>query len=489
MRPYMGLAYSWSILLIATVAYIVVLAPRQPPAAQPLCDSTRAFLQGMNQKMFVDVYAVPVDGATRAAADHVVALMGRYREAAAGKLSFDVFREDDDATRGRAATEHVFPEDYAAAAGEKKQALLGIAFTYAGEHDVIAFVPPAQADTLEVFATQKMEELVRRAEGPKVRVGVVVGHGEVRLDAPDLVPGGAYTMAGIVAQSFPWIELVEVELSRPVDASLDGLLVQQPQVDYTDDELARIDDFVMKGKTLAVFAGAVNVRPGDATMAATIASHGLSRLTGGYGIGIADDVVFDFGEYYESPELAGLPARRFPDMPLVVDRAKPDDSFLDPAFLPFAPLHGIVLPFASSLVLAPDKQPQAKIRVVARTSPHASHVTDAHVSLDPERDFAPFEGRGRFDLGAVAVGTLHSAFAAGRTSEKPARVLVLSSAAFMANPFVRAGEGEALQQIGKAYAKALVTPLALTLEATLEWAATSPGEAACHENILRRGGK
>ena len=39
-----------------------------------------------------------------------------------------------------------------------------------------------------------------------------------------------------------------------VDENLDGLIITQPGKDLTEKELRRIDQFVMKGKSLAVIA-------------------------------------------------------------------------------------------------------------------------------------------------------------------------------------------------------------------------------------------
>src|ERR1019366_2908492 len=97
---------------------------------------------------------------------------------------------------------------------------------------------------------------------------------------------------------FKFYEFVTVDLKAgdaAIDETLDGLIVTQPGKDLTEKELRRIDQFVMKGKTVAIFAGAVNLKAGDATMNATMSTHGLEKLLEGYGITVNKDVILDFG--------------------------------------------------------------------------------------------------------------------------------------------------------------------------------------------------
>ena len=51
----------------------------------------------------------------------------------------------------------------------------------------------------------------------------------------------------------------------------------------------------MKGKSLAIVASAVNVKSGDATMTASLSTHGLEKLLDGYGVEMRKDVLEEFG--------------------------------------------------------------------------------------------------------------------------------------------------------------------------------------------------
>ena len=82
-------------------------------------------------------------------------------------------------------------------------------------------------------------------------------------------------MQTIITQNFPFYTFDDVDLKggdAEIDDDLDGLIITQPGKDLTEKELRRIDQFVMKGKSLAVFASAVNMKANDATMNATLST-------------------------------------------------------------------------------------------------------------------------------------------------------------------------------------------------------------------------
>jgi hypothetical protein len=153
-------------------------------------------------------------------------------------------------------------------------------------------------------------------------------------------------------------------------------------------------------------------------------------------------------------------------------------------------------PFVSSLSLKADKQPGAKGRVVMRSSPFAVHLTGDNADLKPFQKWASkLKGlqQQQFAIGADIEGTLKSAFGEGdkqgveapAESVKPARVFVLASSQFLANPFARAGNGPDMGQYGNMmpnlggneelltvaapYTQQFITPAILVFKNTLDW--------------------
>ncbi len=153
-----------------------------------------------------------------------------------------------------------------------------------------------------------------------------------------------------------------------------------PERDLVDKELDRIDDFVLAGKRIAVVASAVNVRARDSLMHATLSAHGLEKLLAGYGIEMRRDVVEDFGRPFKVEVMtttSSTPlAMRFPPIHHVKDdeRFTGDEQLLDTGFASFFRIPEVPFPFASSLVLHPERQPDLKpgaLRVLARSTPSA----------------------------------------------------------------------------------------------------------------------
>ncbi|HEY6460007.1 MAG TPA: Gldg family protein, partial [Polyangiaceae bacterium] len=279
-----------------------------------------------------------------------------------------------------------------------------------------------------------------------------------------------------------------------------GLIITQPAKDLSEKELRRIDQFVMKGKALAVFVSAVNVKANDATMNATLNTHGLEKLLEGYGVTMNKDVVLDVWRHARVivPTAAGAAGAELQAVLDVQDdsRFTGDEQLVDTSFPCLFRVEEIAVPFASSLSLKQDKQPGTKMQVVMRSSPAAVHLTGETVDLRPFQKWAPkLKGlqQSQFAVAADVEGTLKTAFPDGdkegvdapAQSTKPSRVFVLSSSEFLANPLARAGAGPDMGQFGMMmpglggdeqllmlagpYAQQFVTGSILVFKNTLDW--------------------
>jgi ABC-type uncharacterized transport system involved in gliding motility auxiliary subunit len=330
---------------------------------------------------------------------------------------------------------------------------------------------------------------------------------------------GKYSIQQILTQNFPFYTLIDVDLKsgeNPIDEGLDGLIITQPGKDLTDKELHRIDAFVMKGKSLAVIASAVNIKANDASMNGTLSTHGLEKLLSGYGIEMQKDVLLDFGRPFRvgvwTP--GGPQTARFPPLLDVHDdyRFTGDEQLLDTGFPAFFRIPQVAFPFASSLVIHREKQPNVpedKFKVVARSTPRTLKETGDTVDLKPLRQWRPKGEFSQYNIAATVEGKLKSAFPTGdklgveapAESKSTARVLVISSSQFFANPFARAGNGpdmgqmgmmmpgmggdETLQQLAMPYAQQIVTNMILIAKNTLDWVTGDVDLLAASAKILQ----
>jgi ABC-type uncharacterized transport system involved in gliding motility auxiliary subunit len=330
------------------------------------------------------------------------------------------------------------------------------------------------------------------------------------------------TLQSVILQNFPFYQFVDVDLKNgdaDVDESLDGLIITQPGKEISEKALRRIDAFVMKGKSLVVVASAVNVKASDASMSGTLTMHGLEKLLDGYGIEVRKDVLLEYGRPFRVPMLTpnGLQTVRFPPFLDVQDdsRFTGEEQLLDTSFAAFFRIPQIGFPFASSLVLHRDKQPDVapdKFKVIARSTPRTLRETSETVDLRPLRQWRPKGEFNQFPIAATLEGKLKSAFLDGdkmgveapAESTNPARILVISSSQFFANPFARAGNGpdmggqmgmmmggmgdELLQQIAGAYAQQIITNVILVTKGILDWVTGDVDLLAVSAKIVQEPG-
>lgn len=492
-----------------------------------LSEGSGRLLRGMKGDMTVEAYVTKglpkLDAFVRDLRD----LLQQYKEASKGKFNYVIIEAKDEEQKKKAREaglqeiqvgEGSDTEDKA----EFAKGFMGLVINYGAERDKIPVLSPDNNVGLEFWITNKIREVRDRGDSIKHKIGLLTGHDEIKLSEPNLLPsntGQKPNLQGIISQFFPFYQFVDVDLKNgdaEVDDSLDGLLITQPAKDISDKELRRIDAFVMKGKSLAVVASAVNVKASDASMSGTLSAHGLEKLLDGYGVEMRKDALLEFGRPFRVSvwTQTGPQTVRFPPILDVQDdlRFTGDEQLLDTGFAAFFRIPEIGFPFASSLVVHREKQPDVapdKFKVVARTTPRTTRETGENVDLRPVRQWRP---KGEFNQYPIAVtleGKLKSAFAGQDklgveipdSSANAARVLVISSSQFFANPFARAGNGpdmgqmgmmmpgaggdEQLQQIGQAYAQQIVTNIILITKNLFDWVTGDVDLLAASAKILQ----
>jgi hypothetical protein len=271
----------------------------------------------------------------------------------------------------------------------------------------------------------------------------------------------------------------------------------------------------MKGKSLVVFASAVNVKANDASMNASLNMHGLDKLLGGYGIEVSKDVVLDMWRHVRVivPTMGGMAGAELQQVLQVQDdpRFTGKEQLIDTSFPALFRVQDLAVPFASSLALKPEKQPSAKMKVDMRSTPAAVHLTGESVDLAPFQKWASkLKGlkQDQFAIAADVDGTLKSAFSEGdkigidvpAQSAKPSRVFVLASSQFLANPLARAGNGPDMGQYGQMmpnlggdekllmlagpYTQQFITGSILAFKNTLDWLSGDTDLLAASAKIL-----
>ncbi len=466
-------------------------------------------LRSMKQELAVDAYVTKGLPKLDAFVRDLRSLLQEYKNAGAGKFEYTIIEAKDEDSKKRAKDAGLIEQPFGEASDTDEKAavtqgFMGLIFKYGEQQDVIKFLPPDRTDGLEFWISNKIREIRDKGDEIHHKVGVLSGHDEIKLTEDNLTPHnmGKYAIQQIITQNFPFYSFQDVDLKNgdsEIPDELDGLLITQPGKDLTEKELRRIDQFVMKGKSLAVFAGAVNVKSGDATMSATLSTHGLDKLLDGYGIALNKDAVIDRrGVHLILPTSGGMAQVDMPQVLEVQDdpRFTGEEQLVDTSFPALFRVTDIAVPFVSSLSLKADKQPGTKMHVVMRSSPFSVHLTGDSADLKPFQKWAPkLKGlqQQQFAVGAVVEGTLKSAFPEGdkqgvnapAQSAQPSRVFVLASSQFLSNPLARAGNGPDMGQYGAMmpglggdeqllmmagpYAQQFITGTILVFKNTLDW--------------------
>ena len=528
-------AESWTIVVV--IALILVAVNSLSFFAYVRKDMTKAekytlsegsgrLLRSMKGEMKVEAYVTK--GLPKLDA-FVRDLLQQYKDASKGKFDYKIIEAKDEDTKKKAKEASLAELRFGEGSDTEDKAefavgYMGLVLNYGAEKETIKQLSPDQNQGLEFWITNKIREVRDRGDQIKHKVGVMTGHDEIKLSDANLLPSGGRgspSIQSILTQYFPFYTFVDVDLKNgeaEIDDSLDGLVITQPNKDYTDKELRRIDAFVMKGKSVAVIAGAVNTKAGDASSSATLNTHGLEKLMSGYGIEMRKDAVIDFGRPFRVAMMTpgGAQWARFPP---VIDAhddprfsAEKNEQLLDTSFPAFFRIAPIAFPFSSSLAIHRDKQPEIateKFKVIARTTPRSQRRVGDTVDLKLLQRWAPQKGEfTQYDLAASVEGKLKSSFSGADKmgvnipdkAENPARILVIASSQFFANPFARAGNGpdmqgmpmgmppmgdELLQQFGQYYAQQILTNTILVAKNLMDWVTGDVDLLAASAKILQ----
>ena len=478
-----------------------------------LSQGSGRLVRGLNEPIQVNAYVTrglaQLDTFVRDLTD----LLKEYQRAGNGKFKFTLIEANTDELRQRAKDAGLEPMtsiDANTATGDKAeiaQGYMGIVLKYGTEKEVIPQMSPGMNTGLEFWITNKIREVRDRADKIKHQVGVIANKDELKLTDNNLLARhgqrNSPNLQTILTSNFPFYSFADVDLkdgNEEIQKDLAGIIITQPRKSFSDKELRRIDQFMMRGnKALVIYASAVTLKAQDASMEATLDLHGLEKLTQGYGIDIKKDAVMDYGAQFSFIVPTGtgqFVAIRHPAIARIVDdpRADEKEKLLDTSFAGFFRIPELSFPFASSVELLRNKQPMdVELKVVARTTPQTSITTSDTVDMKLKTDWKPKPPFKQQAVAAYAKGKLRSAFSDAKDesipvperAEQPSRVLVVASSEFITNPFAYAGNGQEmggqfqmlgavggdqlLQQVAQPYAERYLMNTIVSVKNTLDW--------------------
>ena len=427
--------------------------------------SARLVHDGLKQDLQIDIYVTRGLAKHEAFIQDLTDLMGEYETASGGKLKYTVIEAKTD--EQKAAAKEAGLQEAAFGEGSEtgrdqatiSRGFMGMAFKYGSEKESIPILSPDSGQGLEFWITNKIRELRDRADNISTKIGVITGKDEIKLTDTNLVAAqggrGGPSMKGILDQALPFYKIEDVDLQNgdtEINKELAGIIITQPAKDYSEKELRRIDQFMMEGnKALVVFAGAINLKASDAAMKAELNTHGLEKLLDGYGIEMKKEAIMDWGRTMRIPfqtQAGGVGWVRMHGVVQLQHDAglEEKEQTLDSSFAGFFRIDELSFPFPSTLVAHPEKQPGAKMQVVARSTPNTTVDSGETIDLKFTNDIKPKGEFGQRGMAITLEGKLKSAFTgdnqgieAPAESKDKSRILVVSASQFLANPFARAG--------------------------------------------------
>ncbi|MFT5354506.1 MAG: ABC-type uncharacterized transport system involved in gliding motility auxiliary subunit [Polyangiales bacterium] len=329
-------------------------------------------------------------------------ILNEYQAASNGNLRVRFVHPDEEDEKTEASEAGVPLAAFPDISNDRQgvvQGFAGLAFRYLGATEAIPTVEGVEG--LEYLITMKIMEMA----GAKTIVGVVSGHG-----GPTLEEGLAFLRQGLPNM----YELRAVPLTSEIPDDMDALLILAPDVPFEEEELGRLNQYVMGGGSLGVFgAGAQVDLAGQTGPSVATADMNLAPLLSGWGVSIRNDLVMDC--------FAGC--GRVP-----VEQRTPFGTMRVPA--PYPPMPGVALdeevrqhpavfripnaqmPFTNSLELTSAGE-GVQVTTLAHSTEHSWRETSAiDVTPREQSGWRPNGDGGPFPLMIAIEGALPSAFPA-----------------------------------------------------------------------------
>ena len=295
-----------------------------------LSDGSKRLASSLDDQMEIRAYfsedlPPPHNSTERYARD----LLTEYRDASGGKVTLRFIHpqsDEDKQAAERDGVQRVQDQKLESDSFSVHEGYRGISFHYLGDSKAIPRVDTTAGMEYEI--TQTIKELV----GEKIDIGVLTGH-----EGPTLAEGLS-SLKGFL----PTYNFKEVDATKEIPTDLRALLVIHPETALSEAELQHLNQYVMRGGSLAVFGGMLKVEASTGMPTATVADSGLNSLLEKWGAKVEPELVADAQcGRARLPTQLGIPiAVPYPPVPIVMfdekQREHPALFRLDQVALPYA---------------------------------------------------------------------------------------------------------------------------------------------------------
>jgi ABC-type uncharacterized transport system involved in gliding motility auxiliary subunit len=428
-----------------------------------LSNGSKRLVSALDDRMEIVAYFSPdLPPPHNATERYVRDLLTEYKDASKGNVSLAFVhptKDEEKQAAERDGVKRVQDQKLEADSFSVYEGFRGVAFKYKGDTRAIPMI--TGTDGLEYEITQIIKEM----SGEKVKIGVVTGHNpDPPPDPMQMQMGMQKPKGGLKLDSIkgylPTYDVQEIKLDKEVPSDLKALLIVQPDDALQENELRYINQFVMKGGSLAVMGGAVHVDMNGANPTGKPVDSGLNKLIEKWGVTMTSGQMVADAQCGRArmPTNFGIPiAVPYPPAPIVTfedkQREHPVLFRLDQVPMPY------LSPLALNDALKSDKE--VKRTVLAQSTKYSWAMKGDPIDLKARERWDVPKERESFVLGVALEGKLPSAFDEAPTSspeggdsgsassikaparaEKPVHVLVFGTGYFMRDEFMPPSQGQ-----------------------------------------------
>ncbi|MDB5050253.1 MAG: gliding motility protein GldG [Fibrobacteres bacterium] len=381
---------------------------------------------------------------------HVVDLLREFEAQANGKITLVFEDPGESETKRQSATslgiQEVQLQEQSSEGLQIKKGFFGLAMTYGDKKEVIPVL-----QNLESFEYDLVVKL-KKLTGSIKTIGILEGGQGAKLSMT--LPGPQPKTTSGFDENFPTLKeeaekLYKLEkldpLTGPIPETVDLLLVAAPS-HITEQEKFRIDQFLMKGKSVMFLAPGVDMSLGMG-INGTASHNGYEDLLAHYGLAVKKNVVLEdrnyqfvrFGNsFFPSP---------YPYWIIVQGDGLNSDSPIT------SKLGAVSLPWASSVEIDTSRKDSTKVEILAQSTPGSWEEANNFFLLPRDmKEYLPVKQHTQ-NLVVLKSGKFHSFYenrpapagdstqkpdTAGvlRVSQKESRILVVGNALFATDFYV-----------------------------------------------------
>jgi gliding-associated putative ABC transporter substrate-binding component GldG len=395
-----------------------------------LSDGTKRIVRGLQDQLTITVYFTPnqpppANDDERTLRDQ----LDEYRSISGGRIKVVYVSPDNDERRRQADGAGCEKAPLQTVDQRQEQATIQevyrcIAFEYRGSREKIAFLPPG-IQGLEYELSSIIKNISMPQADRERTIGFLGGHGELTPD------DGLQYLPQLLEQSRLSYRTRTVNLNSgesEVPTDIKGLIIMNPTQRITERELRKLDAYLMRGGSIAVFASGANFPTTDQFSAyGTESEHHLNDWLSGYGISIQSNVVLDLrstdavvqiGRYRGRIKMVTWPSiDSFSGGTPSADELRAQGG-LDPSFPVTFRLPGFVMTYPSEIRVDNSRRSNVggTLKIFAMTSPRSISRTNLNIDMREILQQGPGQfmnaaQHGPYPVGVALEGAFRSAFA------------------------------------------------------------------------------